>query len=253
MTLRCLIAVSILSSLPLHAQETGSWQQGITEPIFDATLSSSVIGVIAKVNTQEGEMVREGQVIFELNRRHQELEVRRREIERDSKRKDYERTKRLFERTSSISQEELDLKEAAMNLAQTEWELAKADLDERFIRAPFTGVVTDLFALTIGEGVEIGTQVARLVDTSRFVFVASVPKTVADGFVKAQSVQIEIGESNTITTATGAISFISSVADPSSGLTKIKAICDNSARKIRPGMPARLRLAPDTTAAANAR
>ena len=52
--------------------------EGITEPFLDVTLSASVAGIITAQKFREGDFVKEGDVILELDRKLEELETARR-------------------------------------------------------------------------------------------------------------------------------------------------------------------------------
>ena len=53
---------------------------GITEPFLDVTLNASVPGIISKRRFQEGDFVKAGDAIIELDQRLEELEVERRQL-----------------------------------------------------------------------------------------------------------------------------------------------------------------------------
>src|SRR3989442_11148475 len=53
---------------------------GITEPFLDVALSASVPGIVTVRQFKEGAFVKEGQVILELDKRLEELEVERRKL-----------------------------------------------------------------------------------------------------------------------------------------------------------------------------
>src|SRR5437016_5863362 len=62
---------------------------GVTEPILDVTLSAPVPGILTSRKFKEGEFIQEGQVLLELDKRLEELEVDRRKLVTDQKREDY--------------------------------------------------------------------------------------------------------------------------------------------------------------------
>ena len=67
-----------IAKLPeISAAENTTWVSGITEAVDDATLSSSVIGIIRTRPFAEGARVNKGDVILALDNRLDELEVMR--------------------------------------------------------------------------------------------------------------------------------------------------------------------------------
>ena len=76
------IVVSFLlwSGLASSGAERPTSAAGITEPFFDVTLSASVPGMISLQKFKEGDWVKEGEVILELDKKLEELEVSRRKL-----------------------------------------------------------------------------------------------------------------------------------------------------------------------------
>src|SRR6187455_2698629 len=63
---------------------------GITEPICDVVLSASVPGIVSAWRFKEGDFVKEGEAIVDLDKRLEELEVERRKLAMDNRRTEYE-------------------------------------------------------------------------------------------------------------------------------------------------------------------
>lgn len=206
--------------------------EGITEPVADATLSVPVTGIIAKQIYREGDAVPKGEVILELDKRREEMEVLRQTTLHESLKKDLERTRKLFDTTKAVSQEELDQKTAAVKVAEADLAIAQVDLGRRQLVAPFSGVLADLFGKEEGEGVELQAPLARLVDTSRCVFVCNLPDSAVVAVKKGDAVEVLIGEGEPIR---GTVVFISPVIDPSSSLVEVKAVFENRQNRVRPG------------------
>src|ERR1043166_1060259 len=75
---RCFLAAIFLSlAVPAFAAEPVAIN-GITEPFLDVTLSVSVAGIISSEFFKEGEPVKQGDVILELDKKMEEVEVQRR-------------------------------------------------------------------------------------------------------------------------------------------------------------------------------
>lgn len=216
--------------------------QGITGAFLDATLSVAVPGIIGKHHFKEGDAVDAGQVIVELDKRMEELEVARREAVLENAKEVLHRTEELVTRTRSVAREELDKHRAEHRIAQTELELAKEQLRRRHIVAPFAGIVADLFNLDVGEGLQAQAPIVRLVDTRRCWITINLDAVVAQSLKLGQRASLrletEIGTRN----VDAEIRFISPVADPASGLVRVKALFDNTEAKIPAGIPALVRL-----------
>src|SRR5260221_367039 len=145
---------------------------GITEPFLDVRLSASVPGIITARKFKEGEFVKEGDLIIELDKRLEELEVERRQLVVEARRVDYEGTAKLFKTTKGTSKEEMDKKESDYKLAVVEHLMAEEQLRRRVVKCPLAGTIVEL-PLQTGESCQPYQAVARVVDTRRSHFVAN--------------------------------------------------------------------------------
>src|SRR6185503_19917708 len=87
--LRWMLFVSFLLVQSAGASDV-AYVEGITEPFLDVTLSASVPGIITIQKFKEGDAVKEGDVIIELDKRLEELETARRKLVAENKRTDME-------------------------------------------------------------------------------------------------------------------------------------------------------------------
>jgi len=208
---------------------------GITEPLMDVTLGASVAGIIHAEFFKEGDTVKKGDVILELDKRLEELEVERRKAVMNQNKMEFESTRALMQSTKSVSKEEFAKKEAEYSIAVAEHGVALEQLAHRQIAAPFSGVITEIL-LRPGAACAPYEPLVRVVDTSRCYFVGQIEGKSASSLRLDQEVKIRVDGSTTPVTAK--ICFLSPVVDPASGLAKVKAIFDNADGKIRPGLAA---------------
>lgn len=211
---------------------------GITEPTGDATLTTPVAGIVAKIQFREGDSVPEGAVVVQLDSRLEELEVQRRTIAVENASAVLRRTEQLAATSKAVSAEELDKQRAEQRIAQAELDFAREQLRRRQITAPFAGTVADLFGIDPGEGCQPQTPLVRLVDTRRCWFVADVEGRVAQRLKVGQKIPLTFETATGPKTVESDLRFISPVAHPGSGLVKIKAVFDNSATGLAAGATA---------------
>ena len=214
---------------------------GITEPSLHVTSSAPVPGILTVKHFKEGDFVKEGQAILELDKSLEELEKARRTSIADEKKRDYESTAVLFEKTKSVSKEDLLKKESDFKVAAAERDIAAEQLRRRIIAAPFTGQITEI-TVEVGEACQAYQPLVRLVDTSHCEFVSNLEAKLAARLKLDQSVKLEVETGAAPVTVTGKIIFISPVVDPASGLVKIRAEFENADGKVRPGLAAKLLL-----------
>jgi multidrug efflux system membrane fusion protein len=227
-------ALSLGCLLSVHA---GSLEvSGITEPFMDVTLGLSDAGIIYSQFFKEGDLVRKGDVILELDKNLETLEVTRRKAVMDQNKMVFDSTRELAETTKSVSKEDLTKAKAEYDVSVAEYEIAVQQLANRQLVAPFSGAIMEVL-LKPGAAVAPYQPLVRLVDTSRCYFVGHVDGVAAAGLRLDEPAKIEVDGGQTMV---GKICFISPVVDAASGLARIKAIFDNSAGEIRPGLAARM-------------
>jgi RND family efflux transporter MFP subunit len=214
---------------------------GITEPYLHVTSSAPVPGIVTVRHFEEGEVVKEGQAILELDKSLEEFEKVRRTSIADEKKRDYDSTAVLFEKTKSVSKEDLLKKESDFKVAAAERDIAAEQLRRRIITAPFTGQITEI-TVEVGEACQAYQPLVRLVDTSRCYFISNLEAKLAARLKLEQFVKLEVETGAAPVTVTGKIIFISPVVDPASGLVKIRVVFENKDGKVRPGLAAKLLL-----------
>ena len=209
---------------------------GITEPFMDVTLGFADPGIIRQQFFNEGDAVKKGDVILELDKNLETLEVTRRKAVMEQNKMVYDSTRQLSETTKSVSQEDLEKAEADYNVANADYQIAIQQLADRQLVAPFSGRITQIL-LKPGAAIAPYEPLVRVVDTSRCYFVGHIDGAAAGKLQLDEPVKIEMDDGQTVS---GKICFISPVVDPASGLTRVKAIFDNAGEKIRPGLAAKM-------------
>jgi RND family efflux transporter MFP subunit len=213
---------------------------GITEPFHDVTLSSSVNGIVGARLVGEGTEVKKGQVLIELEKRFEELDVVRRKLAKEMTQTEWERLKTLAEKNAiSVSREELDKKRTEFNIASVDLDLAQESLRRRSLISPLDGYVSEIF-LEVGEGCEPRQPVVRVVETRRCYFVANLEPRLGHALSPGQKLPLNLDAGKSTVEVEGAVSFVSPVIDPASGLMKVKLIFENPDGKVRPGAAGRL-------------
>ncbi len=159
--------------------------------------------------------------------------------------KDLLRTQQLFKATKSVSKEELEEKQALHDVAKAEHDLAVEQLRLREIAAPFAGQINNLFDLEVGESIQIQDPLVQLVDTSQCQFVGHVDAILSGGLGAGIDVVVEIPTAAEKIVVQAKVSFVSPIADPASGLLRVRAVFDNPDGNIRPGLAATMTWNPD--------
>lgn len=111
----------------------------------EVTVSARITGVIEKINVDRGSIVKRGQSLAQLELQEFEQGVREAKEEMQLRKVELDRAKALSA-GNIMSKAELDEKAARYAVAFAAWERMRAIRDYAFIRAPFSGVVTEKFA-----------------------------------------------------------------------------------------------------------
>lgn len=238
--------LGLLLSAPtlFSAPSSPSTANGITEPFLDVRLSTFVPGIVSVKKFKEGDAVREGDVILELDKQLEQLEVVRRKAIMDNRKADFDATSVLFKSSKSVSKEEMEKKELEYKVAQAEHEIAIEQLRRRQLISPLSGLITE-FRIEVGEACRpyesgVYQTVVRVVDVRRCYFISHLEANQAVGLKLEQNVKMEIDTGAAPASVSGKIVYLAPVADPASGLIRIKVLFENPEGKVRPGLAGKI-------------
>lgn len=229
---------------PVPAAMAQDWQEGLCQASVDASLSFPIGGILSKILVKEGESVKAGDVILELESETEALEVTRQKLAVEAAKKEYERTKQVFDKGGSVSREDMEQKEAVWKIAIVEQQQAESQLKRRHLVSPTDGVVIDLFDLDRGEAVTANMPAARVVDTSQCRFTAYVRGESGHGYEKGKPVELLFKTSREEIVVNGVVDFVSLAIDAASGLQEIHAVFENKDGRVTAGMLGKIRLKP---------
>jgi membrane fusion protein (multidrug efflux system) len=208
--------------------------QGLLLPAAQAKLASRAKGVIESIK-REGDAVKEGEVVMELESTMEGLQV-------DQQRHILEL--RAFERAASdelseksvISKTEVEEKRVNHEVAKVQLEIAGRLLHMRRVEAPFEGVIAERLRER-GEAVDEFTQVVTLV---------RLDKLYLEVFLPADRLrEVKVGRPVTVTVAdlpgrtfAGEVAEVSPAVNPASGEFKVRILLPNAEGELVAGTPA---------------
>jgi RND family efflux transporter MFP subunit len=234
------IVTAALACLPAWGADVRSCL-GITEPVFDVTLSLPVPGIITTLKVKEGDLVQTNDVLLVLDSRLEEIEVERRKCIMDNRKTDWDSTQKVFDKSSSVSRDELLKREAEYRVSAAEYAEAEEQLQRRRLLAPGRGIVSEI-KLRLGEACVAYEPVVRIVDTRQCYFISNVEAKYSARLKPGQTVKIEVEDAPVPIRVEGRLVFVSPVVDSASGLQKVKAVFDNTEGKVRPGLAGKMLL-----------
>jgi len=122
-------------------------------------------GFLQKIYVDEGQFVKEGQLLFQIMPKLYNAEVSRAKAEVDFARIEFQNTKRLAD-SNVVSPNQVALAKAKLDKAQAELSLAQVHLEFTEIRAPFDGYI-DRFHVRLGSLISEGDLMTTLSDNSK--------------------------------------------------------------------------------------
>jgi membrane fusion protein (multidrug efflux system) len=145
-------------------------------------------GYLQKVFVDEGQLVKKGQLLFQLMPAIYQAEAKKSEAEVQFAEIEYQNTKNLTD-SNVVSKNELALSKAKLEKAKAELSLAKSHLGFTTIKAPFDGIVGRFNDVRLGSLVDEGDLITTLSDNSKMWVYFNVPEAeyLNHAFKKPQS------------------------------------------------------------------
>jgi membrane fusion protein (multidrug efflux system) len=178
---------------------------GSMAPIVQATVKSKVGGEVEQVTVREGEEIKAGEVIARLDTRQLQAQydrelaaVEKATADRDLATLNRDKNRALLEQRF-ISQNTYESTESAyaaslasLKLAQAQARLARINLEDAVIRAPFSGMVAERL-VEPGEKVSPDSPIVSLVDLRQMVLEAAVPAQEIPSIRVGQKARFKVG------------------------------------------------------------
>jgi membrane fusion protein (multidrug efflux system) len=213
---------------------------GRVETSDDVQLSAEVSGRVLAHVVSEGQRVRKGQTILQIDDSKLSQEVARLEALVAQSETTWKRVQTLFEKENIGS--EIDYLNAKYAYDQNKSALASllVDLENTEIIAPFNGVVETIF-VEEGEMVAPGMPAIRLIGADQFVIAAGVPARYANVVELGDKVDVWF-DTQVQDTLAGTIVYVANSIDPSNRTFKIDIRLPSGQTYYKVDMIANLRL-----------
>lgn len=240
--MRCFIllpAFAIFSASGMAQTPAASpeWREGVAKPFRAVILSASLREVITSIAVAEGDRVQEGQVIVNLEAAKEKVAVERLQLMLEKAQFDYNAAKRLFEQNVSSKDEAL-AKELELKRIKADLKIAEAEVAEREIKAPLTGVVVHRLH-EVGEAVNEAEPIMQVMEVDRLLLLFHLEATMLSVLKKGQEVEVTFPELSPPLQRRAKVDFIDPEVDARSGLFRARLLLDNRDGQARPGMKVR--------------
>jgi membrane fusion protein, multidrug efflux system len=230
---------------------------GSLSPVVQATVRSKVGGEVQSLTVREGQDVQQGDAIARLDTRNLQAQYDRELAAVDKARADLdlatlnrEKNRSLLEQ-KFISQNTFEQTESAyagsvasLKLAEAQARLAKINLDDAVIRAPFAGTVASRLVQP-GEKVSPDASIVSLVDLRELLLEAAVPAAEIPSVKVGQTAHFSVGGFGS-REFEGKVQRINPVTSEGSRSITIYVAVPNADRALKGGMFAQGELLLDT-------
>ena len=196
-------------------------------------ITAKVADRVAAIHFTEGQQVRKGDVLVELDNTEARADLAAAEAAASDSRSQYKRSQELFA-TKALSEAQLDQLQATLLANEARVAAARSRLADRVITAPFNGRV-GLRNASLGGLVNPGAVITTLDDLSVVKLDFAVPEVFLSTLQPGLTVQ---ARSTAYSDAMfdGRVSGIDTRVDPTTRSVAIRALIDNHDGRLRPGM-----------------
>lgn len=230
------VEAAVVSSDDMAAFYTGT---ATLEADEQAVVVSQITGVVLKVNAEEADFVKAGQVLAVVETDRYALEVERTNASLKRLQTDFQRKKELFAK-QLVSTEDFERTSAEYEAQKAAWELAKLDLAYTSIKAPITGFISERM-VRVGNLVQLHQAVYHITSYDPLLAVLHVPerelRVLSKGLQVSMSVDAWPEES-----FTGEVIRISPVIDTNTGTFRVTTQIRDHGQMLKPGLFGRVEI-----------
>lgn len=202
------------------------------EPDRQVTMLSETTGVVEKLMVEEGDRVKEGQVLTILSAREKQVALQKAIVHLNNASQEMNRKETSYNQ-HIISQSDYDKAKFEIQTAEAEKNAAQVDLDRSVIRAPFTGVITARF-IEKGQNINPQTQLFTLLDAEPLQAKIYLPEKEIYGIQHGQPINLALNAQKNVT-FTGQIKQINPAVDSKTGTVKVTIEIASVPAAVRPG------------------
>lgn len=202
-------------------------------------IRSEIDGQVTNIGFEEGDFVEAGQVLVRLDDSKLLAQVEQARAQYELAKQDLDRGRTLLARRT-ISEQQFDQFRTTFEAASASLRLAQERLGDSVLRAPFSGHMTER-RVSLGQYVDTGELISSLVQINPLKVEFNVPERYLAQVAVDQTIAIT-SEAYPDERFTGQVYFVSPQLDERNRTVLVKAMVDNSQRRLKPGMFAKLEL-----------
>jgi membrane fusion protein (multidrug efflux system) len=228
------ISVMVVNPVPL---KDVIFLPGVTEAWQDVQVAANTAGRVEWLGPSEGQKVNKSDLLAKIDVSALKAALEHAQAAYQLADELCERRRRLYER-KIIAKEELDQSETQRKLALADLEQIKVKYNHGFPKSPITGIINHLY-VDVGEYADVGKPLADIVNIDKIKINVQVPELDVRYIKKDQKTSVKI-DAFPDRELVGIVDFVAFKADPATKTFLVRAVIDNPAHDIRPGMIGRL-------------
>lgn len=199
----------------------------------EAAVVARTGGVVKAIFAEEGDIVRAGSPLVQLDDERLALELRRAEVTLEKLKQEFDRKKELFDK-KLVSTEEFEQSRSEYHLQEQLRDLARLDLEYTTVRAPIDGTISRR-GVKVGNMVQQNEIAFQITDFDPLLAVMHVPERELRILQNGQRAVVTVDALPGMS-FDGFIKRISPVIDPTSGTFKVTIEVRDQSRRLKPGM-----------------
>ena len=204
---------------------------------------SRIGGLVVAVYVQEGDKVRKGQRLLQIEKDEYELSTQKAKLDYETEKAKFDRFKALQDQ-DLLSEEEFENARLVMQQAEIAWKQAALNLKHTTVTAPISGYAGDR-PVRLGDRIQTSTQLLSIANLDDKIVQVYVPQ---NEFTRTYKNQKAVITSNVVpgVRLDGYVKRISPIIDSQSGTFKVVLAVKDTKNHLRPGMFVSTRLVVDT-------
>jgi len=189
-------------------------------------------GQITKLAVEEGDFVKQGAVMLEIEHREEELKLAQNKVRSQTAQRELDRTQGLMSKELG-SASDLDKRKDDAEVAKLDLHMSEVELDNKIVRAPFAGQVT-VRDVQLGQTVNVGQSLIEVADVSPLQLKLYLPEKMVGQLAAGQSVNL-FSDVDPSLHLTGIVERIAPAVDPATSTVKVTLHVDTASGKARVG------------------
>ncbi len=224
----------VVSTAPVQEQQWDSEISavGTISAGRGVTVSNEVPGEVKAIRFDSGALVKQGQILVELDSSVERAQLRSAVARRELARLQTERTRRLVAEKAATPAE-LDANQSELESSSADVAALEAQIQRKIVRAPFAGKL-GIRQINLGQYLNPGSTITDLQSTEAVHVDFSLPQHELSRIAVGMPVRVELGDAGGVVEAR--IGAIEPTLDEVTRSIKVRALVGASAATVTPGM-----------------